>query len=656
MIGPSQTEYVFVYVWNNPLLINSCLKLGETISDLGYHPIYLLPSSEHATLVNDAGYQYVALWDVINEIYAPHAIELLNNYQVQGQQLNYMGINISQDTKYEVECLSQGKGVPLNCGTIEQLPLYAAYFIEIFNQLITNYKPAICFIWNALVYPPRALRSICLQKGILVFSLERGLLPGQLVIDHLGINYGGSLGGTNWDMTLADNDDVLDLDAAAKYLEGFKREKKSIIQHGMTLTKNELYKKTGIPSSKRIILYPNQLDLDTNIVCYSPNYKTNISVVKDLMKLVKILPNAFIVVKSHPEDSHSGLDEIKALLGDHGIVATNISMHTLLDSAYAVVVRNSTAGLEAIAYGKPVVALADSVYSAKKLTYDVNTFSELLFAMKGFWWQESPGLQANDNLFPFFAYLINNYHFNLADNPSTNIRNKQLLGNKIKSAEKELSIRTRRDNSCCLLTDFIKSGQYDTDNAGYLPIYDELFRNMRLKNLTLLEIGVFKGGALKLWRDFFSNSIIVGLDINLVQIQDDTGRLKLYQGSQADTTLLDQIACEQAPEGFDIIIDDASHIADLTRTAFWHLFDNHLKTGGIYIIEDWGTGYWPDWHDGDTYCSGRPHISGMVGFVKELVDEVGRLDIQKVNSTIDFEHAKIESLEIKHGMIICRKG
>ena len=54
----------------------------------------------------------------------------------------------------------------------------------------------------------------------------------------------------------------------------------------------------------------------------------------------------------------------------------------------------------------------------------------------------------------------------------------------------------------------------------------------------------------------------------------------------------------QAPGGFDIIIDDASHIGELTKTTFWHLFDHHLKPGGLYAIEDWGTGYLDDFSDG----------------------------------------------------------
>ncbi|HYX42220.1 MAG TPA: hypothetical protein VE821_11005, partial [Pyrinomonadaceae bacterium] len=143
---------------------------------------------------------------------------------------------------------------------------------------------------------------------------------------------------------------------------------------------------------------------------------------------------------------------------------------------------------------------------------------------------------------------------------------------------------------------------------------------------------------------------------------------------QQDTELLDRIARECAPDGFDVIIDDCSHIGVLARVSFWHLFERHLKPGGFYVIEDWGTGYWDDWVDGARYQTHPPaaynhalyrlvracarlqqhnvirhlppahwlvtkfktmllkrqyhsHDIGMVGFVKELIDECGAADI-----------------------------
>jgi SAM-dependent methyltransferase len=223
----------------------------------------------------------------------------------------------------------------------------------------------------------------------------------------------------------------------------------------------------------------------------------------------------------------------------------------------------------------------------------------------------------------------------------------------------------------------LDASNYDTDksvNTHYLRNYEEMFRPLLDRDVRLLELGVLKGGSLLLWRDYFERGVIAGLDLKPAHVEDTTGRIRLYQGGQQDTKLLDRIARECAPEGFDVIIDDCSHVGSLARVSFWHLFEHHLKPGGLYVIEDWGTGYWDSWPDGVRYrvrrgpsthsparhllnrvftrvhngrlgrlpLAGRlasaakralqqgvykGHDYGMVGFVKELVDEMGMPDI-----------------------------
>ncbi len=207
--------------------------------------------------------------------------------------------------------------------------------------------------------------------------------------------------------------------------------------------------------------------------------------------------------------------------------------------------------------------------------------------------------------------------------------------------------------------------KYDTDKSqDYLNIYEDFFSPLKNMPVKLLELGVDNGGSLLLWRDYFVNGTIIGLDKKPVIVPDNTDRIRIYQGLQQDIELLDRIRTETAPRGFDIIIDDASHIAEMTKTSFWHLFRKHLKSGGIYAIEDWGTGYWDIWPDGSRYeklknkknfiysisskailkhfvaralCKNKSlsflkrnlvkrfpsHEYGMVGFVKQLIDECG---------------------------------
>lgn len=159
-----------------------------------------------------------------------------------------------------------------------------------------------------------------------------------------------------------------------------------------------------------------------------------------------------------------------------------------------------------------------------------------------------------------------------------------------------------------------------------------------------------------MWKDYFPKGTIAGLDIDPVHIDDPTGRIYVYKGSQQDTKVLKKIAGEIAPTGFDVIIDDASHIAEYTRQSFWYLFKDHLKSGGLYFIEDWGTGYWDKWPDGK-YYAGQNHLHGMVGFVKELVDECGWSDITLPGWGKGTPRpTRINSMEITPSHVIVRKA
>jgi cephalosporin hydroxylase len=207
--------------------------------------------------------------------------------------------------------------------------------------------------------------------------------------------------------------------------------------------------------------------------------------------------------------------------------------------------------------------------------------------------------------------------------------------------------------------------------SHYLSRYKKFVVN-RYENepIVLLEIGIAEGASLLYFRDILPKAKIVGLDIKpLPAIDDVSGRIVMYQGDQQDTFLLDRIAHEQAPDGFDVIIDDGSHIGQFTRIAFWHLFKHHLKPGGLYFIEDWGCSYWNSYPDGHHYAQPHPkfalhekalnaayrlgtnvnwrllrkganflrtrlvkrrfrsHDYGMVGVLKELIDECGVPDI-----------------------------
>lgn len=267
-------------------------------------------------------------------------------------------------------------------------------------------------------------------------------------------------------------------------------------------------------------------------------------------------------------------------------------------------------------------------------------------------------------------------------------------------------IHLREPNKMTANTTSLNANEYDTDkkiHTHYLRNYEEYFARLVDKEVRLLELGIYHGGSLLLWRDYFQKGLIVGLDINHVTIKDAGERIRIYQGAQQDTDVLDRIGAETAPEGFDVIIDDCSHIGVLTRASFWHLFENHLKSGGLYVIEDWGTGYWDSWLDGVQYKRGfkgyshplyrltrviaraqgnnffkkvpfmkslltwskalvlkrqyASHDFGMVGFIKELIDECGMNDITHPQFGISPPRAsQFKEMRITHSQALIVKA
>lgn len=243
--------------------------------------------------------------------------------------------------------------------------------------------------------------------------------------------------------------------------------------------------------------------------------------------------------------------------------------------------------------------------------------------------------------------------------------------------------------------------KFDTDKTlshGYTEHYERHVGHLRNMPVRLLEIGVLRGGSLQMWQEYFLQGLIVGLDLEPNPFTKMPDRVRFYQGSQDDGALLDKVAGECAPDGFDIVIDDAAHVGELSRASYRNLFVKHLKRGGVYVVEDWGTGYWDSWPDGATYRMGPQkqagrskgqmpllrrlarrlgwsksgsaarsgpdrnftvHNFGMVGFVKELVDEVGWPDIvspERGNRELPQRRSMIREMTIYGGQVFLVKA
>lgn len=165
--------------------------------------------------------------------------------------------------------------------------------------------------------------------------------------------------------------------------------------------------------------------------------------------------------------------------------------------------------------------------------------------------------------------------------------------------------------------------KYGTDKGScdhdYMPYYTQYLEPLRDKPITLLELGIWKGASLRMWRAYFSKATIIGLDNHVKSLPDMAG-IHTVLCEQDDKEGLDGLA--EMYGQFDVIIDDASHISSKTITSFQYLYP-HLKDGGLYVIEDLQTSYDAE-HYGENEACSNPNEGWYtaMGFCKRLADEV----------------------------------
>jgi len=126
-------------------------------------------------------------------------------------------------------------------------------------------------------------------------------------------------------------------------------------------------------------------------------------------------------------------------------------------------------------------------------------------------------------------------------------------------------------------------------NHSYLDLYQNLLCSKKDSARNVLEIGIFNGGSIKLWYDYFQNATIYALDImeDIFIYHELKGkdRIKLYPSTNAydedffKTNLLD------TNNKFDVMLDDGPHTLESMKT-FIRLYSQLMTDDGILIVED----------------------------------------------------------------------
>jgi hypothetical protein len=201
--------------------------------------------------------------------------------------------------------------------------------------------------------------------------------------------------------------------------------------------------------------------------------------------------------------------------------------------------------------------------------------------------------------------------------------------------------------------------RFGSDKWGgrwYTPHYQKYFEPYREQAVKVLEIGIggydlpdAGGESLRMWKHYFRRGLIYGMDI-FPKPGVAESRVNVLQGDQGDERFLDSMARELGP--FDIVIDYGSHISHHIIASFNALFP-HVKPGGLYVIEDLASSYWPGW-GGDADPSAQYRSMELI---KNLLDGLHHSEQMRNGSDEpSTTELTVTGVHVHHNLAIIEKG
>ena len=183
----------------------------------------------------------------------------------------------------------------------------------------------------------------------------------------------------------------------------------------------------------------------------------------------------------------------------------------------------------------------------------------------------------------------------------------------------------------------------------YFDIYHRHFARYRGRPCTIVEIGIFHGGSLQMWRDYFGpEARIIGVDIDPETAQFAAPGTEIMIGDQADRSFLRELARRAGP--IDILIDDGGHTMAQQITTLEELYAQ-VTADGIVLVEDTHTSYW-------RMSGGGLRIPyTFMETVKRLVDDLNAWHTQDPHSLAPTEFTRTaRSMHFYDSIVVIEKG
>jgi methyltransferase family protein len=172
----------------------------------------------------------------------------------------------------------------------------------------------------------------------------------------------------------------------------------------------------------------------------------------------------------------------------------------------------------------------------------------------------------------------------------------------------------------------------------YFDVYHRHFQRFVGREVHVVEIGVFSGGSLGMWREYFGAGCrIYGVDLQPECRAYEEGPIRIFIGDQGDPEFWRGFRREVP--AVDVVIDDGGH-DPLQQIVTLEALLPHIRRGGVYLCED-------------VHGPGHPFHNYVNGLSRNL-HSMGHGDAPFARRPIDFQRT-IESIHLYPYLTVIEK-
>lgn len=253
---------------------------------------------------------------------------------------------------------------------------------HVLRTILNELQPAVVLAWGNSLPQSVVLQQLALQQGRPCWMIERGLLPGTLMIEMSGQSGQSEL---NWSFTLnraLRESQATELFFAAQAAAQRNRQTKYAQAEYL---EPEVFHQRYNPERRRLIAFTLQHDAASCLVpedylgagIHAPGFRSSEAAIRALTSAAREL-DTVVLVKPHPMDHQ----DYSPLENDRIRVLRDVNLHSLMAAADVVACMTSTTQFEALLLEKPVLLLARSPLAGKDVAYEALTPDALPGALR----------------------------------------------------------------------------------------------------------------------------------------------------------------------------------------------------------------------------------------------------------------------------------